>query len=208
MPEFQAILFDFDGVLADTEPVHWASWAEALAPLGITLEWEFYRDYCIGMNDRDMTKMMAARFRPARNWEELWARYVNKKESFRARSRATPPFDSNLAPFLERLHKDYRLAVVTSSSCLEIEPLLIAGGLRPYFDTLVGGESVLNHKPAPDPYLLAAERLSARAVLVVEDSEPGIASGRAAGFEVLEVKHPIDVPELVLRRLSGGTAAA
>jgi len=42
MPEFDAILFDFDGVLADTEPVHFACWAETLAPLGIRLEWEFF----------------------------------------------------------------------------------------------------------------------------------------------------------------------
>ena len=206
MAEFDAILFDFDGVLADTEPVHWACWAEVLAPLGVTLEWEFYRDYCIGIDDREMLRMMATRSRPPRDWQDLWALYPAKKELFRKRMMAAPPFDSALPAFLDRLHAGYKLAVVSSSSCAEIEPLLVAGGVRQSFDTLVGGESVKHHKPAPDPYLLAAGRLGARIPLVVEDSEAGIASGRAAGFEVLPVHSPTDVPELVLRRLFGPAA--
>ena len=80
--------------------------------------------------------------------------------------------------------------------------MLEAGGLRQYFQTVVGGENVKHHKPAPDPYLLAAERLKLRAPLVVEDSVVGQASGRAAGFEVLAVKHPADVPHLVAQRLA------
>jgi beta-phosphoglucomutase len=206
MPEFDAILFDFDGVLLDSEPVHWACWAEVLAPLGVTLEWEFYRDYCIGIDDREMLRMMATRSNPPRNWQELWAQYPAKKELFRTRMSHNPPFSPALAALLEQLRPTYKLAVVSSSSCSEIEPLLVAGRLREFFDTVVCGESVKNHKPAPDPYLLAAERLSARSALVVEDSEAGIASGRAAGFEVLGVKRPADVPGLIMRRISGGLA--
>jgi HAD superfamily hydrolase (TIGR01509 family) len=80
--------------------------------------------------------------------------------------------------------------------------LLAAGGIRRHFDTLVCGEDVQHHKPAPDPYLLAARRLGVRSALVVEDSEPGMASGRAAGFEVVAVKGPADLQEQVLGRLS------
>lgn len=207
MPELDAIFFDFDGVLLDSEPVHWACWAEVLAPMGVTLEWEFYRDHCIGIDDREMLRMMAARSNPPRDWRELWAQYPAKKELFRARMSQNPPFPPALTALLEHLRPAYRLAVVTSSSCSEIEPLLVAGRLRGFFDTLVCGESVKRHKPAPDPYLLAAERLSARSALVVEDSEAGIASGRAAGFEVLAVKRPADVPGLIMRRISGGSAA-
>jgi beta-phosphoglucomutase len=115
-----------------------------------------------------------------------------------------PPFDPSLREFLSTLDGRYTLAVVSSSSCSEIEPMLEAGGLRHYFRTVVGGENVKRHKPAPDPYLLAAERLSLRTPLVVEDSEAGLAAGRAAGFEVLAVKHPAEVPALVGRRLLFG----
>jgi HAD superfamily hydrolase (TIGR01509 family) len=202
MPEFEAILFDFDGVICDSEPVHWACWAEVLAPLGVTLDWEFYRDRCIGIDDREMLRMMVAGSDPPRDWEILWAEYPAKRDLFRARMIA-PPFSHGLAEFLDRLRRDYKMAVVTSSGRSEIEPMLEAGDLLRYFDTLVCAGDTDRHKPAPDPYLLAAKRLQARTALVVEDSEAGIASGRAAGFEVLAVKNPSDVPELVGRRLSG-----
>jgi beta-phosphoglucomutase len=202
MPEFEAILFDFDGVLLDSEPGHCACWAEVLAPVGVALEWEFYREHCIGVDDREMLRMLATRSDPPRDWGELWALYPAKKELFRARMAVSPLFEPSLDGFLGRLHGVYKLAVVSSSSTTEIAPILVAGGIRQHFDTLVGGEDVKHHKPAPDPYLLASERLGVRAALVVEDSEAGIASGRAAGFEVLAVKGPADLQERVLRRLS------
>ena len=115
---------------------------------------------------------------------------------------AAPPFDAKLGSFLQELAGKYRLAVVSSSSCSEIEPMLEAGGLRQYFQTVVGAENVTHYKPAPDPYLLAAERLKVVAPLVVEDSAAGLAAGRAAGFEVLAIRHPSEVPDLVARRLA------
>jgi HAD superfamily hydrolase (TIGR01509 family) len=202
MPSFDSILFDFDGVLADTEPVHCACWTEVLATVGVTLTWEFYRRECVGIDDRDMLRMLATQSDPPLDWDDLWQLYPAKKQLFMARMTSNPPFDPALAGFLEGLHGQYRMAVVSSSSCTEIEPMLAAGGLRPYFATIVGAESVKRYKPAPDPYLLAAERLGSRAPLVVEDSEAGIASGRAAGFAVLAVKNPADVPALVGQRLA------
>jgi HAD superfamily hydrolase (TIGR01509 family) len=80
----------------------------------------------------------------------------------------------------------------------------VAGGIRHHFDTIVGGGDVKRHKPAPDPYLLAAERLAVETALVLEDSAAGIASGRAAGFEVLTVRHPAEVADLLRHRLSPG----
>ena len=202
MPEFEAILFDFDGVLLDSEPVHYACWAEVLAPLGVTLKWEYYREHGVGVDDREMLRTLAARSDPPRNWEELWALYPAKKKLFQARMAQLPPFDPSLDGFLSGLHGMYKLAVVTSSATTEIVPILAAGGIRQHFDTLVGGEDVKRHKPAPDPYLLAAQRLGVRTALVVEDSEPGMASGRAAGFEVLAVKGPADLRQQVLGRLA------
>lgn len=208
MQEFEAILFDFDGVLIDSEPVHCACWADVLKPLGVILEWKFYRDCCIGIDDRDMLRTMAAQSDPPRNWEDLWALYPVKKELFRSRMIAAPPFAAGLAELLGRLQSHYRLAVVSSSSCSEIEPLMVAGGVRNFFETVVGGESVKRHKPAPEPYLLAAERLGVTRALVVEDSEAGLASGRAAGFDVLAVREVAGMRDLVARRLGLGSAAA
>jgi len=203
MREFEAILFDFDGVICDTEPVHWACWAGVLEPIGVRLDWEYYRDRCIGIDDREMLRVMAETSDPPRNWEDLWALYPAKRDLFRRRVLGDPPFAAGMGGFLEGLRPHYKMAVVTSSGRAEIEPLLEAGGLLQYFDTLVCAAEAGRLKPAPDPYLLAAQRLQARTALVVEDSDAGIASGRAAGFEVLPIKNPAEMPELVSRRLSG-----
>ena len=200
MNHLQAIFFDFDGVLLDTEPVHYACWAEMLATAGVTLAWDYYRDHCIGIDDKDMLRAIAAQSVPPRDWESLWALYPGKKRLFQQRM-ATPPFEPALVEMLPAIHRDYCTAVVSSSSASEIEPLLVSGGIRQYFDTIVGGEMVTRHKPAPDPYLLAAERLGVGTALVLEDSAAGIASGRAAGFEVLPVKHPSEVVALLRQRL-------
>ena len=200
MPDFQAIFFDFDGVLLDTEPVHWACWSEMLATVGVTLTWEYYRDHCIGIDDRDMLRTIAREADPPRDWESLWALYPAKKKLFQERM-TKPPFEASFAAILPDLHKEHRMAVVSSSSCSEIEPLLVAGGIRAHFDTIVGGENVQRHKPAPDPYLLAAARLGVSSALVLEDSAAGVASGRAAGFEVITVRHPSEVADLLRERL-------
>ena len=73
MSEPQAIFFDFDGVLLDTEPVHWACWAEMLATVGVTLTWEYYRDHAIGIDDRDMLRNIARLCTPPGDWEKLLA---------------------------------------------------------------------------------------------------------------------------------------
>jgi beta-phosphoglucomutase len=201
LKQFDAILFDFDGVLIDSEPLHCLCWADVLKPLGVTLQWEFYRDHCIGIDDREMLRMMATQSDPPRDWMELWAQYPAKKELFRHRTLSAPPFHPDLAGFLAALQGQYKMAVVTSSARAEIEPLLEAGGLRQYFDLMVCDKEAGAHKPAPEPYLMAARLLEVSNPLVVEDSPPGIASGRAAGFEVLAIQSPAEVPNLVRQRL-------
>lgn len=193
MPAYDSIFFDFDGVLIDSEPVHWACWREVLLPLGVSLEWEFYRDQCIGVDDREMLRMMAGE----RDWRELWEQYPKKKELFRDRMIGAPPFPATLAPTLEGLKGRYRMAVVSASSRQEIEPLMERAGLRGYFDTVVGGGDVTKQKPDPEPYLLAQSRLGVSRPVVLEDSAAGLAAGRAAGFAVLQVRHPDDVPEVL-----------
>jgi HAD superfamily hydrolase (TIGR01509 family) len=85
-----------------------------------------------------------------------------------------------------------------------VEPPLVRSGIRQYFQLLVTGEDVQNFKPSPEPYLLAAERLGARRPLVIEDSDAGVASGQAAGFEVLRVSSVEAVGREVLERLGLG----
>jgi len=184
---YDAILFDFDGVLADTEPVHYACWKEVLAPFGIHFDWPFYQERCIGISDRQMVERLAAERIPPLPLDEVMPAYYSKLGIFRAKIEAIPPFLPDTVALVRELCSIYDLAVVSSSGRPEVEEPIERGGFRDCFQAFVCGREVENLKPAPDPYLRAAELLSAKRPLVVEDSDAGVASAKAAGYDVLRV---------------------
>jgi len=194
LQRYDAILFDFDGVLADTEPLHWRCWREILGPFSIDLTWKDFERYCVGVNDRDFGKLLAARRVPPLAFEELWAEYPRKKELFRTRVVSELPFLPQTLHAVRDLCRNYKLAVVSSSARSEVEPAPAAVDIRQYFIELVCGKEVQNLKPAPDPYLKAAEILDASRPLVVEDSDAGVASAVAAGFDYVRITSVRDVP--------------
>jgi beta-phosphoglucomutase len=187
---FDSILFDFDGVLADTEPIHFACWREVLIPFGIEFSWPYYQRECIGVSDRTMLERLAAARQPPILADEIWPSYSLKQKKFRARIAAAPPFLEETINLIKKLQHSYKLAVVSSSHRSEVEPPLAHAGIRQCFQAVVCGMEVPNLKPAPDPYLRAAELLGALSPLVVEDSDSGVAAGIAAGFQVLRLAHP------------------
>lgn len=197
---YEAVLFDFDGVLADTEPLHFESWREALAPIGVSLDWDFYRTQGIGVSDQALLAMLAERAQPPRSVQELWAQYARKQQLFLEKAKANPPVPESIRELIASL-RGYKLAVVTSTSRVEIEPLLELCGLGQAFQALVCAEDVSRHKPDPEPYREAARRLDVTRALVVEDSEAGQAAGEAAGFDVVRVSSVSEVPRMVWERL-------
>lgn len=192
-PRWDALLFDFDGVLADTEPLHYSCWREILEGYGIDLDWGFYVKRCVGVSDRKMIAHLAGERVPPIPFDELWLENERKRAMFSERIMAAPPFPEGTVNFIRQLRADYKLAVVSSSGRSEVEPPIAKAGFLDCFSALVCGKEVANLKPAPDPYLKAAELLGARRPLVVEDSDAGVASARAAGFEVLRVSGPEQV---------------
>jgi HAD superfamily hydrolase (TIGR01509 family) len=193
---FDSILFDFDGVLADTEPIHYECWLEILAPFGIEPTWDYYQRECIGISDR----LMVERISTPALFDLIWPKYALKQALFRHKLTLKSPFLAETIALISDLAPRYKLAVVSSSGRTEVEPPLVQVGLRDHFQAMVCGREGGNLKPAPDPYLHAAQLLGVNRPLVVEDSAAGEASGRAAGFEVLRVASAESVaPEL--RRL-------
>ncbi len=184
---WDALLFDFDGVLADTEPIHFACWRELLHPFGIRLDWDYYQRNCVGVSDRQMVERLASAHDPPIPWDDVWPQYQRKQPMFRERLLADPPFLPQTLECIRELAGQYKLAVVSSSSRSEVEPPIARAGIHGCFQAFVCGREVPNLKPAPDPYLKAAELLSARRPLVIEDSDAGVASAKAAGFDVLRV---------------------
>jgi beta-phosphoglucomutase len=195
-PRYEAILFDFDGVLVDSEPEHYACWCEILTRFGIALDWPTYHAQFIGASDRAMIRAMAELAVPPVAFDDIWCLYPEKKRLFRERMDRAIPFAHGILDFLPTL-AGYRLGVVTSSGRAEVEPVLERGGIRALFEAAIFGEDVIHHKPAPDPYRRAAEQLGITRALVVEDSAAGIAAGRAAGFDVVEIPEPAHVVEMV-----------
>lgn len=194
---FDSILFDFDGVLADTEPIHYDCWVEILAPYGIHPTWDYYQRECIGVSDR----LMVERISTPELFEQIWPQYASKQALFRHKLALKSPFLNETAALIAELAPRYKLAVVSSSGRTEVEPPIVRAGLREHFQAMVCGREAGNLKPAPDPYLRAAQLLGAERPLVVEDSAAGVAAGRAAGFEVLQVLSAESVPADVRRAL-------
>lgn len=207
MHSYEAILFDFDGVLVDSEPVHFICWQEVLSKFGLTLDWATYCEKGIGVSDRTLLAIMANQSTPPLDIELLVAEYPHKKELFLRRMLDEPGVSQDTVDLLDSL-SDYKLAVVTSSGRAEVEPILANAGILERFQTVVYGGDVKRLKPAPDPYRLAVERLGVVSALVIEDSEAGEESGRAAGLEVLRVHNQKEVPRMVREKLAKGQSFA
>jgi beta-phosphoglucomutase len=197
----QAIVFDFDGVLADTEPLHWKAWAALLAPYGVALSWE---DYCrLGKGRRDeymlenLSPFAAAPLRRA----DLEQQIGQSKETVREWCAQQSPIDPTTVRMLKDL-QNLRLGMVTSSDRETVAPLLRAAGIDSCFAACVYGDELHRHKPHPEPYLLIGERLGVETGLAFEDSEAGLASARAAGFTAIPVDSPIRLPAIVRESLA------
>lgn len=172
----------------DSEPVHLSCWNQLLNDnFGYTVRWEEFAPNCVGVHERGTVEWLIAQRNPPVPFDDLWELYPRKKQLFRDRMLVTGAISDSVVDLLQELKSTYLLAVVTSSGRVEVEPILEAAGILPVIQTAVYGSDVRNLKPAPDPYLLACQRLGTTNALVIEDSAAGVASARAAGLEVLQI---------------------
>jgi HAD superfamily hydrolase (TIGR01509 family) len=181
------VVFDLDGVVVDSEPTHERANAEWLASLGAVLVPDL-AEAMMGRRVRDLTDVIARRAG------------LPPEEAFAGREavfwrmlgeRALPPMPG-LRPALARLAgAGLPLAVASSGTRAYVEHVLAGLGVADAFAAVVSSEEVADGKPAPDVYLLAAERLGADPAdcVAVEDAPHGIAAARAAGMRVVAVPH-------------------
>ena len=198
MNDIKALLFDFDGVLADTERFHWRAWLEVLTPYSPELDWATYERLCIGISDVEMRFTFSQLCGKSVTPDEIRDLYPQKRKVFQALTDHETLVDEQVVRLLASL-PDVDLAVVTSSNQAEVEPILRHAMLLGSLNTVVYGNQVTHYKPNPEPYLLALERLGVEAhqAVVFEDSAAGIRSGKDAGCRVVEVKAPKDLPGLI-----------
>lgn len=178
-----AILFDMDGVIADSMPFHFQAWEQAFSSVGVAVSQEdiYLREGEKG--EVTAREILGARGIPnPNNNDEVLALLRKKEEIFRqiAMTRLFP----GVVELLEELRKrENSLALVTGTSRKEAEKLLPAGFLD-RFDVVVTGDIVLRGKPHPDPYLRAVRELEAdsQKCVVIENSPSGIRSAKGAGL--------------------------
>jgi beta-phosphoglucomutase len=194
-----AIVFDFDGVLVDSEPLHLRAYQEVLEPLGISLPREEYYARYLGYDDAGMFREMAV----SRNWAIDEARVrdliANKSRAYEAMIAAGEVFYPGAAECVARLASRYPLGIASGAFKPEIEAMLRARALEHHFRFIVASGDTPASKPAPDPYRRAAELhgFSPASCLAVEDSRWGIESAKAAGLWCVAITHTYPVPELL-----------
>jgi beta-phosphoglucomutase len=185
----RAVVFDFDGVLADTESLHLAAFQDTFTGRGWTLTREVYFANYLGYDDRDLVRAFASDSGFRIGATDLEAILSDKARRYERRLAAGAILFPTAAAAIARLGSSFRLAIASGSLRGEILAILRANRLNDAFPVVVGADDVANSKPAPDLYAAAVERLgvSPSAAVAVEDSQWGLTSARAAGLKAIGI---------------------
>ena len=182
-----AVVFDFDGVLADTEGLHLAAFQDVFADRGWTLDRAAYFERYLGYDDRDMLQLYLDDHSIALSSADFGALLRERARRFEHRVASGQVLFPTATSAVKRLGAHYRLAIASGSMRSEILGILNANGLTPEFAAVVGCDDVPKSKPAPDSYAAAVERLGIepRQAVAIEDSHWGITAAKAAGLRAI-----------------------
>jgi len=206
LPRPEAVLFDFDGILVDSEPMHYRAFIEVLDPLGMGFPWKEYVEIYMGFDDRDA-------FREAFRAKGIDLDDANLAKLVAAKSRAFQEGIRNgvasypgAVSMIESLHAAGRpLALCSGALRSDIDPILAQLGVARCFSVSISADDVRRSKPDPESYALAFARLSKRYAtfltipeksVAVEDTPAGIRSAKGAGLRVLAVTNSYGAGEL------------
>ena len=195
----RAVVFDFDGVLADTEGLHLRAFQDVFADRGWTLDRADYFERYLGYSDRDLVVAFAADVNHSLSPVDVTAIVTDKARRYDQRlSSGSVLFDGAAAAIARLTAAEYRLAIASGSFHAEIAAILAANNLGHAFDAIVGADDVRRAKPAPDPYAAAVEALGVAAshAVAIEDSHWGVAAAKAAGMRAIAVTTTTGAEEL------------
>jgi beta-phosphoglucomutase len=201
----RTIIFDCDGVIADTEPLHMAAFQRVLLEEGLEMSRDEYYNHYLAYDDRAcFLKVFADRKRPLD--EQKLVDMIRRKSRY-----IGPAMQSHLrlfpgvADFISRASGRFPLAVASGALRHEIEMVLEHGRIKHFFECIISAEDVGRSKPYPDPFLKALssmveirrEEIAPSECLVIEDSIHGISAARAAGMVCLAVTNSYDESQLM-----------
>ena len=201
----RAVIFDFDGVIADTEPLHFEGLRRTLADIQITLTEEaYYADY-LGFDDRGCILKALRVNRRAISTSLVEDLMAKKATAYMASIKDHLVIFPGVREFVEAAAAAYPIAIASGALRPEIELVLEQIGIRQSFCHITSAEDVTQGKPHPEPFLHALTGLnrhhaghpiSSTSCLVIEDSRPGIRAAKAAGMRVLAVANTHTVQDL------------
>lgn len=202
-----AIVFDFDGVLADSEPLHFEVFRRVLAGAGITLTEALYYDRYLGYDDVGAFRAVLQDNGRLADDAAVQALIATKVTLFPEFVRGKDVLFPGVAAQVRRFAAERPLAIASGAFPHEIELILDGAGLRDAFQVLVGAGDTPRSKPAPDPYARAVALLQARGLVpagaeavagcvAIEDSKWGIQSAKAAGLPCVAVTTSYPAAEL------------
>ncbi len=201
----RAIIFDFNGVIADDETPHVVCFQQTLAESGLSLTKDEYYGLYLGMDERTCTRLLLTKRDGACSEHLLERITMRKAELFRIHTAYhKPELFPGIVEFVKAAKRDYRLAIASGGRRAQIDAALADTPIKQDFELIVAAEDCPVGKPDPAIYRLTLERLNRSSrdsiplapehCLVVEDSLAGIQSAQAAGMPVLALAttYPID----------------
>ena len=204
----RAIIFDFNGIIVDDEPLHFRSMRDAVALLGVSISMEEYWTRYLPLDNKDCLRAICKDYglelsenRRAQILEEISRLYHVMLED-------TCPLFAGAAKLIQSAATRYPLAIASGALRADIENILRTSKLENSFKVVVGAEDFILGKPNPESYLLALERLNQtlnghgpkiepRQALVIEDSIAGVRGARAADMICLAVSNSYPAERLV-----------
>ena len=196
----RAIVFDFDGVLADSEPLHLRAYQKVLGPIGITMtRHEYYANY-LGYDDEGVFTKIAQGHGIRMDVRQITALIEEKTRVFDEMIGAGEMLYPAARACVERLAATFPLGIASGALRHEIETILRAGKLDRHFRFIVASGDTREGKPAPDPYRRAAELhgVPPSGCLAIEDSRWGIESAKSAGLWCIGITNTYPPQELAV----------
>jgi HAD superfamily hydrolase (TIGR01509 family) len=185
----EAILWDNDGVLVDTEGLFYQATRLALARAGVDLTLELYLDYAMRRGRSTLELVAAQGWSP----EQVDALRDERNLMYSNLLRTECSIFPNVLPVLQTFSRRVRMAVVTSSRREHVQIAHERNGLLGFFEFILAWEDYRHSKPHPEPYQMALQRLDlpAERCVVIEDSERGLESALAAGLRCVVVPNQL-----------------